>query len=366
MRAIDFQGIIQQHKARVANRKEKAETKGRVLRKVSTTEMADFMRCRQRWDYSSLSRKGLEPIEPVAALQFGTGIHACLDEMYTTTKKIGAMYWEQWLDANADKSQEGYQEMKELGQAMLEGYAAWSEEQDADEFTGISHVLATELEFEVFLAECKDTDIYLVGRWDMIIIDPYERIWLVDHKTSKTSVGEESLHRNWQMYCYVWALQEVLQHPIEGVYYNVLRKKIPSTPRMLKDGTLSIDKNQDTTLELYKAAMESLCIDAEEERYQDILRYLESKGNTFFQRHIIRVTHGETLEQNRYMRHVAWEMASDPLIYPHVHSRCYLMCPYAILCEQRSRGFNPDSLVKENFRKRVTAEGSVYQRDELE
>lgn len=96
---------------------------------------------------------------------------------------------------------------------------------------------------------------------------------------------------------YLWGLrqlidrgeapQEVMEafgeygYPV-GVIYNVLRKKLPVVPALLKAGGTSKDKAIDTTEEVYRATLAERGQDPAE--YAEALDLLREKGNTFFVR----------------------------------------------------------------------------------
>lgn len=154
--------------------------------------------------------------------------------------------------------------------------------------------IALELPFEVPVPDRSGgarTGVRLRGVIDAVWYDADQGDLVVDdHKT--TAFGADALlpklGQDPQLCGYVWATRYLLRSgqllpgvpalralgmtdsainellgrahagklPVGRVRYNVLRKKLPTEPKTLKDGTISADKRIDTTLEIYRAALE--------------------------------------------------------------------------------------------------------------
>ncbi len=69
--------------------------------------------------------------------------------------------------------------------------------------------------------------------------------------------------------------------PSEFVY-DIVKKEAPKPPELLKKGGLSKAKNQNTTVEMYRQAIEDHGLNPAD--YEDILQHLEDQGNKFLRR----------------------------------------------------------------------------------
>ena len=124
-------------------------------------------------------------------------------------------------------------------------------------------------------------------------------LWVWEDKCWKTidRASLKMLQMDEQCGMYLWGLRQLIDrgeapksvmdafgeygYPA-GVIYNVLRKKLPVVPALLKNGTTSKDKATDTTAEVYRQTLIERGQDPE--GYADMLTMLEEKGNTFFVR----------------------------------------------------------------------------------
>src|SRR5690606_10898829 len=122
----------------------------------------------------------------------------------------------------------------------------------------------------------------LVGHIDGVVQDSSGDVWILEHKTSATSWSLVDMLFNDQTLGYMWVVQQLLGSAPRGVIFNILRKKVPRVPQLLKNGGLSRAKNIDTTFETYMRAIEDNGLDPVD--YVEILRELKDRGNTFFQR----------------------------------------------------------------------------------
>lgn len=383
--------VFTQHMEVIAEREKELEAQGVKIFRLSTTERQEFKECRRRWDFSSLSRQSIEPNRPAIALWFGTGIHHAL-EMYYNAHIDGTdvgfditVPWKEWYDSELkrleesqtvlwDEQKQELEEMFKLGYSMLQNYDEWSVVADTKPETGFKKVLYTEREFAVPIpgeddkpyrftdGNGQEWECWLVGRLDMVVEDFEGRIWVLDHKTSKDRLDEEILVLDDQMTMYLWAAQQILQKPIEGCYYNVLRKKLPVVPEGLKSGKgLSKAKSIDTTYDVYLQAILDNGFDPAD--YEDILDHLANKKTGFFERVKVRRNQHEIAMAGRMLLLEAIDMLNDPFIYPNPTRDCKWKCDYKDLCLALNRNDDIDYLLKALYRKRVPEDGSVYNRE---
>lgn len=393
--------IFEKHMEMMKDREQRLQKMGVKVFRLSTTERQEFKECRRRWDFSSLSRQSLMPNKPAIALWFGTGIHHCLEKLYNLRRDesylekgscsniVETQYmdglWGQWTlseIARIEKSQgslwdEQKQEFEDsitLGREMLRNYVLWSSYSDNRPEIGFKKVLYTEKEFEVpvpgpdgipyqFLdAKGQGWEIWLVGRLDMLVEDFDGHIWVMDHKTSKDRLDTEILTLDDQMTMYLWATQQILKQPVEGCFYNVLRKKLPVVPSVLASGRgLSKAKSIDTTYDVYLQAIIDNGFDPSD--YDDILNYLANKDAGFFSRAKVYRNQHEIAMAGRMLLLEGIDMLNDPFIYPNPCWDCRWKCDFRPLCVAVNRNDDVEYLVNSMYRKRDVEEGSVYNRE---
>ena len=379
--------VFVKHAAAMAQREKELEAEGIKIFRLSTTERQEFKECRRKWDLSSLSRQGLEPKRPATSLWFGTLIHYGLEVYYRNRDNEQAIApWdafekacresiEEIKESQGGLWEEQIQELEEsieLGVAMLRNYVDWAEVVDFKDDTGFAKVIATEQEFAVPIQDPEGNparfrdgngqvwELWLVGRFDMVVEDYDGRLWLVDHKTSKDKLDPEILILDDQMTVYLWAAQQIFGKPFEGVYYNVLRKKLPTVPPLVHQGKqLSKAKNIDTTYEVYYAEIEKHGFDPSD--YKEILEILENKPNTFFQREKVRRNQHEISMAGLMLYMEGIDMLNDPYIYTNPTWDCRWKCDFKELCKAINRNDDVEWMKNAMFRKRV-AEG-VYARE---
>jgi len=273
-----------------------------------------------------------------------------------------------------DEQKQAIEESTRLGEGILEGYERWSSVADTTKELGFKSILYTEREFAVIVpdengnpyhftdANGQVWEIWLVGRLDMIVEDFDDRIWVLDHKTSKDRLDEEILILDDQMTMYLWAIQQILGRPVEGCYYNVLRKKIPTVPKVLVSGkALSQDKSIDTTYDVYLQAILDNGFNPAE--YDKMLDLLANKKTGFFERVKIRRNQHEIGMAGRLLLLEAIDMLNAPFIYPNPTWDCKWKCDYKDLCLAINRNDDVEYLREALFRPRKIDDLSVYNRE---
>lgn len=319
---------------------------------VSATERAVYKRCRRLWDYSSASRQSLRPIKQAHALAFGQGIHEALAAYYTAQIERGTpdadvalCAWNKYIEAWREQTLslwpeeiDALEKSATLGAGMLTRYDEWARESDSAD---IAEVVAVEQPFTISFGEAQ-----LVGRIDLIARDAQGNVWIVDHKTAGQKANEAMLPLDAQMQMYALAYQYVTGEPAEGVYYNVLVKKTPTEPGILKSGGLSKAKSISTTEALYRRAIEKHGLN--ETDYTDILTTLHAQGNPFFARYKLRYNAYEMMSFEENLEVEVNEMYSNPPIYPNPTKDCSY-CTYRNLCLAENRGDDVDYIKQTEF-----------------
>lgn len=310
---------------------------------VHVTDRQTFRRCRREYYYNVIDN--LEPIKRSDPLVFGTVMHRALASYYRD-----GLYLPQ---AFLDKAYEEFlsTELTELGEHMCRAYCL---EYPNDNW----EVLGTELPIK---ADVPGTMVTLTGTLDLLIRDKDTgRVWAVDHKTYKTFPTQDQLSFDDQMTAYLYILS---QEPylsqfgrVRGALYNMLRKKIPDTPKVLARGGISKDRSIDTTPQIYKEAVVAAGCNMDE--YMAVYESLFL--NPFFKREkVIRSTFalksfGEEVVQE--LRDIAKLHTSDDckafaLAYPNKGWECS-RCSFFTMCGVQTERGDVQSIADQLFTER--------------
>jgi hypothetical protein len=328
---------------------------------IHTTDISNFKKCRQLWDFSSNVRRNLEltPTGP-NALWFGTGVHGALAEFYAPAYNFrdplrAIRWWHFYCESEQDFTVD--EETEELGHGMLDYYCnTWAPKHDNFE---VVHVEQT-ASFEVGALRRslghypKGTVVVYSYRLDGLLMDVHERFWIKENKTAKNFGGSyDYLLTDEQTGLYLYAEQRRRNVVIEGVYYDVLRKAVPHPPKVLKNGTLSRDSDQLTTYDLYLQALKEKHPDGyPADYYQAFLDFLYTKPEAFVHREIVR--------RNQHEIRLLWkaklaeikDMLDNPAIYktssPFTCNGCMFLTP----CVVKWEGGNVDNVLAVEYRGR--------------
>ncbi len=318
-----------------------------TVQQVHTTDRSLFKTCRQKWEFGSNLRMNLEPVTPVTALWFGTGIHEALAAYYSGDDpyKVWFDYCNTGGDHEGKYSEEDHKRFG-LGIAMLNQYTHYAKENDTFEPVWV------EKHYEIPIPGIMTDAIYSF-KCDGLVKDRHGRYWILEHKTTGTIPDNtDYLLLDDQVGSYIWALQEAEGIEIEGVIYNWLRKKAPQPLRELKNGAYSIALNQDTT---YAIALETLTkADLEDDdRYTDFLEALKNKPNGFVKRERVRRNKQEIERVGQSITMEGREMLNDPAIYrtPSRYNCNY--CPFKVPCLLKWGGDDYKTVLDSEFKVRT-------------
>jgi len=171
-----------------------------------------------------------------------------------------------------------------------------------------------------------------------------EIYWLLEHKTagSINTVYKKKLTLDNQSILYVEAMERFHGIKIHGVLYNVMLKAVPHKPKLLKNGELSRDKNQNTTIELYEQAIKENFLNADD--YGGFLEYLRCHGKKeFFYREYLTFSEDDRQQWRREL----WDIAKD-IRQCEINDRFYRntahcvgfgVCPYFDICTAPDTAF---------------------------
>src|SRR5690606_9789883 len=149
----------------------------------SISEIRKFKRCRQQWDFSAPTRRGLEPKQPKAYHMFGTLFHSALEQYYVAGVSEPWVYFAQesqsilneWRDTPLYDT---LAEEQQMGIYILQAFAKrWAPRHD---------------DFEVIGAEVRDlvelpNGHHFTFQYDGLV-ERSSGLWLLEHKTTRGSI----------------------------------------------------------------------------------------------------------------------------------------------------------------------------------
>lgn len=265
---------------------------------IHTTDRSIFKTCRQRWDFSSPLRMNLEPVRNKPALSFGTAYHEGLASYYSPAntkrdidegKDAFGQNLKRWYESLGEEPSEEdtqqYEEQYELGLGMLDEYASWAKANDQFEPVWV------EKEYHIPLTiPGYDGEVVYSFKPDGLAVDRNDKIWILEHKsTAKVVDNTDYLMLDDQVGSYLAGIKIAEKLKVEGCIYTMHRKKVPvDLRRLVKGGGFSKDLRQDTTYTKAVAQLKAEYGENIPQLYEEFLQHLYNKGNTFFQRDIVR------------------------------------------------------------------------------
>ena len=328
---------------------------------IRTSDRMYFKRCRELWNFTSKIRENWEPVQRYPAFDFGTAIHAGLQAYYEPstwgqkalmrTNAMDAFYaslstLHQLVKMGDLEFEVRFDDEYEMGHRMLDYYFLWAPK--VDNFVP----LYVEIEFEVPIPGLEGLAVYQ-GRIDLIVEVFDEEgqslgYWLIDHKTASQFGDTQWLWLDDQCSSYAWAIREQLGLEVRGVIYNQLRKKPPHPPNMLRSGSFSVNKQQDTTFEVYLRAIRQA--GQNPSWYRDFLLYLKKNPKEFCRRTKVKYNERQLQIVGERIRREAIEMINDPVIYPSPSPMNCNGCRFFSPCLQVQEGSEP--YMEENYERR--------------
>ena len=332
-----------------------------MKRELTYSELRTRRRCPYKGSLEYDQR--LSPVVKSPGLREGTIMDAGLNALYECHKRtgehdLGAMLTaidyaarkeEDRISARAtlfDEEWTAIREKVDLLRAVAALYVPWAQEQD----TGLT-VITRQFQADVPVVAPSghaSTKYQYRFKPDGIVVKDGE-LWLWEDKAWKTidRPSLQMLQMDEQCGMYLWGLRQLLDrgeapaavaeafqqygYPA-GVIYNVLRKKLPTVPALLKAGGTSKDKAIDTTYEVYLATLNERGQDPAE--YAEILDLLREKGNTFFVRQQV-YRNASELDEIGMRIWAASRLVSEGHTFKSVDRTC-TQCQFWPLCLEHS------------------------------
>ena len=313
---------------------------------ASVSEINSYLGCQRKW---ALDVK--YPTPKRGNLVLGSAFHHALETFYNyvpdTIGSVDEMEMEQksfcveeakrYVDKALEESPELASEMlgqDELLSNMVETYIDYANKND--DFT----VIATEL----LIIEEVAPGVLFKAFIDGLAVDKEGQYWILEHKTAKV-VSQEHLDKDLQISAYIAVAEKHLEIPIQGVIYNQAKKKIPSEPKFLKDGSVSMAACDTTVAKFANAlnvAFTSKGIEIPD-KYKSKVAELYETEKEFMMRTFWFRTAAEkknTIEfLAKIIKEIKW-MREQPIssCYPNPSKDCGWKCDNKDLCLRLNRG----------------------------
>lgn len=337
---------------------------------IHTSDIRAYWKCRRAWDYSSPLRKNLEPDRVYAPFMLGRAVHYGLEWYYKgipVAKSLDAFFAKEKEKLEKvgmlDEERPVFDEQVVMARELLDHYVEWTTHAKSNWSDDKFDFLKYEHQWNLPLITPTgrvSSQITLGGRFDGLVRRRDDgTLWLWETKTSR-SISElaDTLWNDIQATIYAWAASTIYNEPVVGVVYNIIRKKVPTYPRVLKDGTLSKAANNDTTPAAYVQAIKEQHGEIATEQwildnYGEFLYTLGREGNPFFARVPILRTQEQLRLAMNHIYLVCVEMARPATpAFPMPSWMACRFCSFRDPCKAVSEGNEPleKTILGEEFR----------------
>jgi len=342
---------------------------------IHISDVQMFTGCRRRWRWASglPGNFNLEPARTYTPFYLGRAVHHVLEHWYRdgtdprytlaefmrpTARKMKPLWDEEkaWL-------LEQYQQA--LG--MCTHYGLWAEKYRGPFCDRDLEFVAHERSFKLAMLNPSTgryhREIASAGRFDGLVrYKPDGTLWLWEIKTCRSLHERIRLLANEiQTTSYIIHAERLLGEPVSGVIYTLLRKKLPSAPKVVESRipgvplALSRNKSIDTTAEWYYRAIKQLHgADAPKlakTYYHDILMHLMSEQE-FFTRVAVRRSEHEKALFAQELWDVSQEMLNPGVrVYSTPGYHCGF-CPFKDPCLAFNAGDSHEAMIETQFRPR--------------
>lgn len=329
---------------------------------VSTSDRQVFKRCRRKWDLSNRNRQSLQPISAVVAgpLWLGTGFHFAMEDYYGYNEfKSPVKAFEAFVKSHRrSELPEGYDELTDLATGMLQYYMNhWLPQHgEAFETLWVDDIPQVEVNVRIPLDIAPppgyDAVEYSIT-FDRVAIDEYDRIIIVDYKTTGKAYEVGRLEQDPQVSSYFWAGQLLYGRAIEGACWMEFLKAVPHPPEVLKSGELSQNKQQYTTASIYRETLMEY-YGKIPQSYVPFLNYLASletpEGDRYVKREFVYRNADFARNVERQIFEEIYDMIDPNIrIYPNPTRDCQWDCNYRPISLAMDDGSDYEYMIQSEF-----------------
>lgn len=326
---------------------------------IRTSDRISFKNCRRRWGWNSHLRHNLGPKQNAAPLWFGSGMHFALED-YHGYNRFGspAVAFDAYVKATKEYDfknlPEEWEELVPLGQDMMNYYVEWLSHRESLKTYWVDGVPQVEVNFrfkipldaELLQRYGYDEAVYS-GTIDRVCIDEEtDMLWFMDYKSAKVI---QTLHYQTdpQVTAYMWAGPYIYDKPIGGFIYQQHLKGVPKPGRILKNGTVSVAKDQltdyhrylQTLLDVYKTP--DLFPEGNKELLSQLKMEENHDSNKFIRRDKIYRNQAQAESQGTIIMMEVEDMLNPDLpLYPNHTRDCPSFCPFISPCVSLDAGMD--------------------------
>lgn len=333
--------------------------------RIRTSDRMLFKRCRRKWNWQSGLRQNRGTIENALPLWLGTGFHYALEDfhghnIYGDPARAFRAYVEACRKTPRFQMPEGWEDATEMACSMAQYYSKyWLDGRDPLTTFEVDGVPQVEVRWNIpFPDEIQeiarkngyDEGAVYGGTFDRVVVDNEGHLWVQEYKTAKSMRHLHFMH-DAQCSAYVWAAKWLynefygLDRPVVGVIYQQHFKGRVAEPLYLKDGTLSVNKQQGTSHRLYKEALVELygAVDKAPPKNIAFLNHLASQEGdeadpAVRRDRVYRNEHQIASEALKILQEVP-EMLDKALpLYPNPTRDCEWDCPFQAACVSMDDG----------------------------
>ncbi len=330
---------------------------------VRTSDRQAFKRCRRKWSWQSPLRQNLASSDTPSYFWIGTGGHFAMEDYH------GYNHYGHPVEAfrayvDACRAYHGrfkhglpddWEEQRTLAEGILEHYLIWSQNRDTLDTVWIDGEPQVEITVHIPLSitppPWAELVVYQFTLDRLVEID--DEYWIQDWKFYK-SFSQANLELDQQMSAYIWGAAAYYEKPIAGAILHEFRKELPSVPKILASGKLSLAKNQKTTHRLYREALIEIYGDVSKAStaYVNCLNDLAAREgedrDDFIRRNYTRRSELQTQSQGSLILMEAEDMCNPELpLYPNPTRDCSWDCNLQDVCLMVDRDDDWSSLLNE-------------------
>ena len=326
----------------------------------SYSDINTYQRCPKQYEYRVV--RNLERKQTPLALYNGINAHELLKHFFLALQR-GATVAEAW-DVVRSEANDLYEAAKRV---TFEDELI-SAKHEIDMIVEVLERYISEYVHDWEILHVEETFIMMLENGevvsftpDLVIRDRNGAVWIVDHKTTSGTVEHGIPFGDMQALLY-YAGVKALYPELAGFFFNRLRKKMPTMPRLTKTGKTRVADlaRIDTTYEILRDFLTEVAPGLlSEETHQRRLAQLRDTGNRFFWTEQIYVNDATV---DSVLEDVEWVIEQIKLSesagrFPRhlLESRGYKdcrKCSWQPLCQAELVGWETDQLIELEFQQR--------------